>query len=177
VNTVLPFIVVAMLAIGSGLGLLSTAFVISVQNAVPWNLRGVATASTQFVRTIGGTVGVALMGTILNTQMAHLFAPIFARFPNDVAHLPKNVAPSNVLLTPEVRRTLPLDFLSQLQVALAHSLFWVYLLTLALAVIGLAAMFLLPGGRADKYAYDAEATDAETSAQEVNVETEISTFG
>jgi hypothetical protein len=92
------------------------------------------------------------MGTILNTQMAHLFAPIFARFPNDVAHLPKNVAPSNVLLTPDVRRTLPLDFLSQLQVALAHSLFWVYLLTLALAVIGLAAMFLLPGGRADKYA-------------------------
>ena len=178
VNTGLPFIVVAMLVIGSGLGLMSTAFVIAVQNAVPWNLRGVATASTQFVRTIGGTVGVALMGTILNTQMAHLFAPIFARFPNDVAHLPRNVVPSNVLLTPDVRRTLPLDFLSQLQVALAHSLFWVYLLAFALAVIGLAAMFLLPGGRADKYAYHAEAAgDVETSAQEDNVETEIPTFG
>jgi len=127
------------LVIGSGLGLMSTAFVIAVQNAVPWNLRGVATASTQFVRTIGGTVGVALMGTILNTQMAQLFAPIFARFPSAVAHLPKNVAPSNVLLTPDVRRSLPLDFLGQLQAALAHSLFWVYLLTLVLAVIGLAA--------------------------------------
>jgi EmrB/QacA subfamily drug resistance transporter len=178
VNTALPFIVVAMLVIGSGLGLMSTAFVIAVQNAVPWNLRGVATASTQFVRTIGGTVGVALMGTILNTQMAQLFAPIFARFPTVVAHLPKNVAPSNVLLTPDVRRTLPLDFLSQLQVALAHSLFWVYLLTLTLAVIGLSVMFLLPAGRAEKYAYHSEAEDgAETSAQEVSIETEISTFG
>jgi hypothetical protein len=138
----------------------------------------VATASTQFVRTIGGTVGVALMGTILNTQMAQLFAPIFAHFPGAVARLPKSVAPSNVLLTPEVRRTLPLDFLGQLQAALAHSLFWVYLLTLALSVIGLAAMFLLPGGRAEKYAYHAENEDrAETGAQEVSVETEISTFG
>ena len=178
VGTGLPFIVAAMLVIGSGLGLMSTAFVISVQNAVPWNLRGVATASTQFVRTIGGTVGVALMGTILNTQMAGLFAPIFARFPVAVSHLPKNVAPSNVLLTPDVRRTLPLDFLNQLQAALAHSLFWVYLLTLALAVIGLAAMFLLPGGRAEKHAYHAEAEEGvESQAEAVKVETEVSTFG
>src|SRR5581483_896657 len=163
-----------MLVIGSGLGLMSTAFVISVQNAVPWNLRGVATASTQFVRTIGGTVGVALMGTILNTQMAGLFAPIFAHFPGAVARLPKNVAPSNVLLTPDVRRSLPSDFLSQLQAALAHSLFWVYLLTFVLAVIGLAAMFLLPGGRAEKHAYHAETGDG---AEAVKVETEVSTFG
>jgi MFS family permease len=174
VNTGLPFIVVAMLVIGSGLGLMSTAFVIAVQNAVPWNLRGVATASTQFVRTIGGTVGVALMGTILNTQMAQLFAPIFARFPDAVARLPKGVAPSNVLLTPDVRRSLPLDFLSQLQAALAHSLFWVYLLTLALTVIGLAAMFLLPGGRPEQYSYKAEAGDVpqtETTSPEPHITT------
>ena len=178
VNTSLPFIVVAMLVIGSGLGLMSTAFVIAVQNAVPWNLRGVATASTQFVRTIGGTVGVALMGTILNTQMAQLFAPIFARFPGVVARLPRSVAPSNVLLTPDVRRALPLDFLGQLQAALAHSLFWVYLLTLALAAIGLAAMFLLPGGRAEKHAYHAETGEGdEIEEKAVKMETEISTFG
>src|SRR6266567_2096190 len=119
VDTGLPFIVIAMLVIGTGLGLMSTAFVISVQNAVPWNVRGVATASTQFFRTIGGTVGVALMGTILNLQMAARFSPILARFPAVVAHLPKNIAPSNVLLTPDVRRALPVDFLNQLQTALA----------------------------------------------------------
>jgi len=71
-SSTLPYIVVAMLLIGTGLGLMSTAFILSVQNAVPWNLRGVATASTQFFRTIGGTVGVAVMGTILNrTLRAH----------------------------------------------------------------------------------------------------------
>jgi hypothetical protein len=151
--------VVAMLVIGTGLGLMSTAFVISVQNAVPWNLRGVATASTQFFRTMGGTVGVALMGTILNLQMAARFAPILARYPAVVVHLPKNITPSNVLLTPDVRQALPVDFLIQLQTALAHSLFWAYALMFALAVIGLATMFLFPGGRAEQYSYKAEAGD------------------
>ncbi len=114
VSSTLPYIVVAMLVIGTGLGLMSTAFIISVQNAVPWNVRGVATASTQFFRTMGGTVGVALMGTILNLQMAARFAPILARYPAVVAHLPKNIAPSNVLLTPDVRQSLPVDFLQRM---------------------------------------------------------------
>ena len=89
-----------MLVMGTGLGLMSTAFILAVQNAVPWNVRGVATASTQFFRTMGGTVGVAVMGTILNLQMAARLAPILARSPAVVAHLPKNIAPSNMLLTP-----------------------------------------------------------------------------
>lgn len=162
--TTLPFIIVSMLIIGTGLGLCSTAFIISVQNAVPWKLRGVATATTQFFRTIGGTVGVALMGTILNAQMASRFPPIFAHFASAAASLPKNVAPSNVLLTPNVRATLPVAFLTQLQTALAQSLFWVYMLTFVLAIIGLGTMFLLPGGRAEKYAYkpaEGEAVDEE----------------
>lgn len=176
VNTGLPFIIMAMVIIGTGLGLASTVYILAVQNAVPWKLRGVATASTQFFRTIGGTVGVAIMGTILNAQMALLFSPIFARFSNVVAHLPKSVAPANVLLTPNVRTTLPADFLHQLQVALAQSLFWVYALMFILGAIGLATMFLLPGGRAEQYSYKPEAEDiAETEA--MPVEPEITAIG
>ena len=176
VGSTLPYIVIAMLVIGTGLGLMSTAFVISVQNAVPWNVRGVATASTQFFRTIGGTVGVALMGTILNLQMAARFSPIFARFPAVVAHLPKNIAPSNVLLTPDLRQALPVDFLNQLQTALAQSLFWVYALMFVLALLGLAAMFLFPGGRPEQYAYKAETKD-DAESQAANIEPEIMTLG
>jgi EmrB/QacA subfamily drug resistance transporter len=174
VSSTLPYIVVAMLLTGTGLGLMSTSFVISVQNAVPWNLRGVATASTQFFRTMGGTVGVAVMGTILNLQMIARFAPIFARYPAVVARLPQNIAPSNVLLTPDLRQSLPLDFLSQLQTALAHSLFWVYAFMFAIAVIGLAAMFLFPGGRAEQYSYKAEGED-ETQTEAIQPEPHIST--
>jgi MFS family permease len=152
-QTSLAFIIVAMVLIGTGLGFASSVFILSVQNAVPWNLRGVATATTQFFRTIGGTIGVAIMGTILNAQMAARFAPIYAQFSAVASRLPKNIAPANVLLTPDLRASLPQAFLMQLQDALSQSLFWVYGFTLLLALIGLVVMFLFPGGRADKYAY------------------------
>ena len=175
-DTGLPYIVVSMLIIGTGLGFMSTAFVIAVQNAVPWNLRGVATASTQFVRTMGGTVGVAVMGTILNAQMALHFIPIFAHYSDVLARLPKGLAPSNVLLTPDVRSTLPIDVLSQLQTALAQSLFWVYALMFVCALIGLACMFLLPGGKAEQYAYKVDTLETAQSTT-AKYEPEITTIG
>lgn len=158
-ETGLPFVITAMVLIGTGLGFTSTAQVLAVQNAVPWRLRGVATASTQFFRTIGGTVGVAVMGTILNAQMALRFTPIFAHFASAASHLPRNGSFANVLLAPEVRALLPHDFLSQLQAALAQSLFWVYALMFVLAAIGFATAFLFPGGRADQHAYKAESDE------------------
>ena len=155
-DTSVVYTIIAMALIGSGLGFLSSAQLLSVQNAVPWQQRGVATASTQFFRTIGGTIGVAVMGTILNAQIALHFTPIFARFNDVVQRLPKDVAPANVLLTPEVRDTLPATFLTQLEQALAQSLFWVYLLIGVTAGIGLVLMLMLPAGRADKFAYKAQ---------------------
>ncbi len=179
VSTGLPLIIVAMILTGTGLGLLSTAFILSVQNAVPWNLRGVATASTQFFRTIGGTIGVAIMGTILNAQMAAHFSPIFAHFAGAASRLPKSVAPANVLLTPNVRASLPADFLSQLQSALAQSLFWVYVLIFVLAVIGLACMFLLPGGGAEQYSYHKNESTSDDAVNEevIDAKPEITMMG
>jgi len=170
-DTSLFLIVAAMILIGTGLGMDSTAFILSVQNAVPWRLRGVATASTQFVRTIGGTIGVAFMGTILNVQLATRFAPIFARFADATRHLPRNVAPANVLLTPNIRALVPANFLQQLQDALAGGLFWVYLIVFVLMLVSLVAMFWLPGGRADQYRYkeDEAASSEEERAPEISL--------
>src|SRR5260370_22158814 len=114
IQTGTAFTVVAMLVMGAGMGFSSTAYTLAVQNAVPWKLRGVATASTQFFRTIGGTVGVAIMGTILNAQMALRFPPIFAHFADVSARLPKGIPPAHILLTPEVRSSFPTAFLHQL---------------------------------------------------------------
>lgn len=168
-QTELPFIITAMVFIGAGLGFASTTYTLAVQNSVPWNLRGVATASNQFFRTIGGTIGVAIMGTILNAQMALHFSPIFAHFANAAAQLPKNISPANVLLTPALRAALPALFLTQLQGALAQSLFWVYALMFVLAFIGLVTMFFLPGGSANKYTYHEEVEVSATEESAVAV--------
>jgi EmrB/QacA subfamily drug resistance transporter len=55
---------------GVGLGLANTPLVIAVQTSVPWNRRGVATASTLFFRTIGGTLAVGLLGGVLARAIA-----------------------------------------------------------------------------------------------------------
>jgi MFS family permease len=55
---------------------------------------------------------------------------------------------------------------------------WVFALMFALAVIGLAIMFLLPGGRAEQYSYKAEA-EAEngTQPEAMELKPEVTTIG
>jgi MFS family permease len=55
-----------MVLAGIGLGLMMQVFVLAVQNAVPREAIGSATALTQFARSIGGTLGVTIMGVIVN---------------------------------------------------------------------------------------------------------------
>jgi hypothetical protein len=54
---------------GVGLGLMMQVFVLTVQNAVPRESIGTATALTQFARSIGGTLGVTVMGVIVNQHL------------------------------------------------------------------------------------------------------------
>ncbi len=54
-----------MLVLGIGLGLVMPLYTLVVQNAVPQRLLGVATASTQFFRSIGSTLGTAIFGSIM----------------------------------------------------------------------------------------------------------------
>ncbi|HEY6100474.1 MAG TPA: MFS transporter [Anaeromyxobacter sp.] len=55
---------------GAGLGLANPPLLIAIQTSVPWNRRGVATASTIFFRTIGGTLAVGLLGGALSHALA-----------------------------------------------------------------------------------------------------------
>jgi MFS family permease len=58
-----------MVVAGVGLGLMMQVFVIAVQNVVPGRQMGSATALTQFARSIGATLGVTLMGVIVNQRL------------------------------------------------------------------------------------------------------------
>ncbi|MFN2465699.1 MAG: MFS transporter, partial [Candidatus Dormibacteria bacterium] len=60
---------VCTLTIGAGLGLLNTPLLIMIQGVVGWEDRGAVTALNQFSRTIGGAVGVALMGVLLQSRI------------------------------------------------------------------------------------------------------------
>ena len=55
-----------MVIAGIGIGSMMQVFVLSVQNAVPRAHIGSATALTQFGRQMGATLGVTVMGVIVN---------------------------------------------------------------------------------------------------------------
>ncbi len=54
-----------MMVVGLGLGLIMPLYTLVVQNAAPQRQIGAATAATQFFRSIGGTVGAAVLGSVM----------------------------------------------------------------------------------------------------------------
>jgi EmrB/QacA subfamily drug resistance transporter len=56
-----------MIIAGLGMGVMQPIYTLVVQNVAPASQRGAATASTQFFRAIGSTVGVAVFGSVLLT--------------------------------------------------------------------------------------------------------------
>jgi EmrB/QacA subfamily drug resistance transporter len=65
-STTIGQVTAYMIVSGTGLGLMMQTFVVAVQNSVPLDSMGSATALTQFSRSIGTTLGVTFMGVIVN---------------------------------------------------------------------------------------------------------------
>ncbi|UCH86765.1 MAG: MFS transporter [Dehalococcoidia bacterium] len=59
-----------MIVVGIGLGATMPIFVLVVQNALPYRMLGVSTAAIQFFRSVGGTMGVAVMGSLVNSSFS-----------------------------------------------------------------------------------------------------------
>jgi EmrB/QacA subfamily drug resistance transporter len=56
---------------GLGMGFLSTAAIVIIQDSVAWAQRGAATASNIFSRNLGSTLGATVLGAVLNYRLAH----------------------------------------------------------------------------------------------------------
>lgn len=59
----------AGILIGVGLGLMNQVFMLTVQNSVPHGLVSSATGMTMFARLMGSTLGVALVGAMINQRL------------------------------------------------------------------------------------------------------------
>lgn len=81
---------------GLGLGFANTPLIIAVQSCVPWERRGIATASTMFSRTIGGTLSVGILGGVLAAALSGSGAPAGA--------VDRLLGPGGDLLPPAVVR-------------------------------------------------------------------------
>ncbi|MAT49699.1 MAG: MFS transporter [Porticoccaceae bacterium] len=84
--------------VGLGLGIGMPIFNLTVQNAVDHGHLGIATATGQLFRQLGGTIGVALMGTLMSH---HMHQALSARLGN--------------LLTPDTMAQLPTQITNHLE--------------------------------------------------------------
>jgi EmrB/QacA subfamily drug resistance transporter len=126
---------VYMLVVGVGIGLVMQVLVLVVQNdARPQDI-GVATSTATFFRSVGGSFGVAIFGTIFATRLADELA----RFPQSVtARLG-----SGVHLSPEQAKHLPPAVHADFLQAFAHALHGVFLFGMVLAVVPFLLSWLL----------------------------------
>jgi hypothetical protein len=114
-----------------------------VQNAVPWRRRGVATSSVIFFRTVGGSIGVAVMGAFLNASLGERYRSAVDRATGGDPGLGRLLSDPNALPQPAVRSRIPEAAYSEVASALAASLspaFWV-LLFFGLSALAVATLF------------------------------------
>jgi hypothetical protein len=92
---------VYMLILGIGLGMVMQVLVLAVQNAVPYEQLGVATSGATLFRSIGGSLGTAVLGAVFANRLAGALAgnvpsgggtpDIAALDPSAVGRLPAQV--------------------------------------------------------------------------------------
>src|SRR5206468_2813196 len=114
------------------------AFLIAVQSTVGRRFMGTATSTLQFSRSIGGVLGVSVMGVVLAMSLtANLQA----------AGLDPASVSINALLDPVAQASANASLDATLRIALANAIRVVFLLAFIAAAIGLVATALAPAGR------------------------------
>jgi len=138
------WVAVAAFVVGMGMGQLVTPLLIVVQSVVDWSSRGAATALNQFSRTIGGAVGVSLLGLLLSAR-AMAAAPAHGVDPRAVANPLSGSGHVDAATAPVITDAL-------------QAVFWVLLL-LALGTLAIGVAILLTSkGRVGARANAEEAT-------------------
>jgi MFS family permease len=140
-DTSLAFVGVFMFILGAGVGMIMQNLVLVVQNTVEITRLGVATSTVTFFRSLGGTVGVAVMGSVLGTVVAQYIRDgTGALSPANQAIAAETLGDGTI---PQVS-LLPAGLRIVVESAYGIGVGNVFLLMVPLAVITLVTIALLP---------------------------------
>jgi EmrB/QacA subfamily drug resistance transporter len=141
-------ITAALAVTGFGFGPASMSFLIAAQEAVDYRQRGIVTSSISFFRTMGGAVGIGLLGALFNILTSRGQAALRAA----------GVRPAE-LLDPHALAHVPPAVLAEARRMIAGGLTWVFAAMLAIAVLLWCVTRLMPAGRRTSSASAADAID------------------
>jgi MFS family permease len=144
------WIITGVLALtGAGFGPASMAYLLASQHAVAWQQRGIITSGIQFFRTMGGALGIGIMGMLFNV----LIHP-------QIEHLRTLGVDPAALLDSSSRNKLSPHVLSSVQQMISSGLLSVFIAMLAFACLQFLATAMMPRGRAQGPISRAEAIEA-----------------
>ncbi|WP_090766344.1 MDR family MFS transporter [Nonomuraea maritima] len=136
-QTSLVLVCAAMVLVGAGVGMSMQNLVLAVQNTVPLRELGAASGAITFFRSLGGTVGVSVLGAVLANQVAASIAAGLARLGIDASRTGGG-STLNLAALPEPVRLV-------VRAAYGDATGHIFLISAAIAAAGLvAALFLQP---------------------------------
>jgi EmrB/QacA subfamily drug resistance transporter len=184
VNSTYTELIIAMIVFGLGLGFSMSLYTVIVQNALP-KVIGQATSGLTFFRSIGATIAVAAMGSLLTSAYvpgfhSALSSSIKAAVPGKILSVFDD---PNVLLSPGLQaqlqaqfahfgpagKTLYAQLLEAVKVGLTSGIHNVFVLSTILMCLGFVAIFFLKeiplrGGRSRSASSEAPADTGEETA-------------
>jgi EmrB/QacA subfamily drug resistance transporter len=164
------WLVATMATMGAGMGLVMFALLITMQNAVDRSHLGIATSLNQFSRSIGQTVGVAIMGTVMTISLASHISDIQRESGIAEEEVNAVVHNSGALVDPIAHAQMKAEspaLVRALESALGDALRNVFLVGLGFSALALLSGFWLPSAelrsatRADQQADKIPSSPAE----------------
>ncbi|WP_329106625.1 MFS transporter [Micromonospora sp. NBC_01699] len=177
VHSTLWLAFVYMVIIGIGLGLCMQSLILGVQNSVEVRDLGAGTSTVTFFRSLGGSFGVAILGTLLSTRLT---GGLTDRLPTALSKLPPEqqapIDPSTFSINePAKIMALPDPLRDAVQQSFVSGLHLVFLVAGLIAIVAVVLTVLMPnqelrgaggaGTPLSKESHDDAATDMEANAQ------------
>ncbi|GGQ23729.1 EmrB/QacA family drug resistance transporter [Actinomadura coerulea] len=137
-QTSLVFIGAAMFLVGAGVGMTMQNLVLVVQNSVRLHEIGAASGTVTFFRSLGGTVGVSVLGAVLANQVADRIADGLRRLGVNPGAGGGDAGTLDI-------RALPAPVQEVVRAAYGDATGHIFLISAAIAIVGIvAAAFLKP---------------------------------
>jgi hypothetical protein len=156
-----------MFVLGAGLGMVMQNLTLIVQNDTPPQQLGVASSGVNFFRTIAGTIGVTIMGSILATNVKQYIVEGFKGFK---PASPKDLVALKALGSGDVPKMsdLPDSIRTVVESAYGHGIADAFFIAIPLAVVGILAIaFIVNKPLSTKNSAEQLRANAEESAIEV----------
>ncbi|SLM27865.1 putative drug resistance permease (EmrB/QacA-family protein) [Desulfamplus magnetovallimortis] len=129
--------------VGMGMGFISLATLLIVQESVENEHLGIATSFHQFSRTIGGAIGVGVCGGFVTNQLMSKLEAAGANLPDEL--LSRLQQSMENLLRPEFQAMIPEQVVIPLQNAVIESVSSTFIIVFAVTIICFVLSVLLPG--------------------------------